>query len=366
MKHIYRFTLDNYSLCKRIILGKNITSSTFNVGGHEWAIVVFFQNKDCISGNHIYFGMCVTLKSSGSRVPFRYKLTLVDQSGEGNHLVVGPSLDEEPDMSPILIDRGQEIGFPCLVRHNVLEESSYLKDDRLKIECTLEVLSTEIMASSSISSVPQRYDLESFLLDMLESGEDSDVIFNVEGMEFRAHKSMLSACSSVFESMFASHLTCHQQQQVVITGIEPQVFKAMLHFIYSDALPEDERSLLDGYDFGTSVSSTIGAKLLAAADKFDVKRLKSMCESYLWRNISLSRLAETLMVAERCNASRLKLFCFGFAVHHFDDLEESDTYNTLKNNFPILLDELVDYVSKERVFQIEKQLPVAWDKFSTQ
>ncbi|EYU37258.1 hypothetical protein MIMGU_mgv1a021528mg, partial [Erythranthe guttata] len=64
-------------------------------------------------------------------------------------------------------------------------------------------------------------------LTMLTSGEGSGVVLNVGGEKFHAHKVILSACSSVFESMFASHLTISDQHAIVISDVEPQMFKRL-------------------------------------------------------------------------------------------------------------------------------------------
>lgn len=86
-----------------------------------------------------------------------------------------------------------------------------------------------------------------------------------------------------------------------------------MHFIYSDTLPEDVIPLLDGYaNFEQS------AKLLAAADKYDMKRLKGICESHIWRSVSLNRFADILSLAEMCNADELKRLCFNFAADSYD------------------------------------------------
>lgn len=52
---------------------------------------------------------------------------------------------------------------------------------------------------------------------------------------------------------------------IVVKDMEPTVFKAMLQYLYSDALPEDE--LAASNSSCSPISETFTAKLLAAADK---------------------------------------------------------------------------------------------------
>jgi speckle-type POZ protein len=51
-----------------------------------------------------------------------------------------------------------------------------------------------------------------------------------------------------------------------VDGVEPRVFRALLHFVYTDSLPEVDEAGAD------KVAMARG--LLAAADRFGVERLK--------------------------------------------------------------------------------------------
>ncbi|KAI3454313.1 hypothetical protein Pfo_010976 [Paulownia fortunei] len=359
VKGLHRFTLENYSLCKGVGQGQPIDSNSFTVGGHQWVVTIFPDGTayDSIDGGdryeegHVYVGLHVSLMSESDGVRCFFKTTLLDQSGKENHLTT--SLFGHVT-GPALIATHQYVGFPCFIERDFLEKSSYLKDDCLKIECTVGVVlpsETEVMTPSIV--VPQCDDVGVDFLAMLETGEGSDIVFNVRGKKFHAHKVILSARSSVFEFMFASLY----QQEMVITNVEPQVFKALLHFIYSDSLPEDESSLTAGYAFGPSVSSTFVAKLLAAANEYDVSRLKRICESHIWRSISLSRFGEILSLAEKYNASVLKHLCFKYAADNYAVLVKLDSFTYLRKNCPLLLNEVEDYISKERLiknFQADK------------
>ncbi|CAK8535330.1 unnamed protein product [Lathyrus sativus] len=48
--------------------------------------------------------------------------------------------------------------------------------------------------------------------------------------------------------------------------------EALHHFIYKDALIEDEEFFMSGSSFLPSISETFAAKLLAAAEKYDLPR----------------------------------------------------------------------------------------------
>lgn len=89
----------------------------------------------------------------------------------------------------------------------------------------------------------------------------------------------------------------------------------MLHFIYRDTLVEDEILVASGSPV-TSVSDTLAAKLLAAADKYGLERLRVMCESYLCKDIHVNTVASTLALADKYHAMELKAACLKFAAEN--------------------------------------------------
>ncbi|KAL9145395.1 hypothetical protein ABFS82_13G039200 [Erythranthe guttata] len=321
VKGIHLFTLENYSLCKGVGYGNPICSNTFTVAGYQWVVFFFLDGTPSEMVE-------LSLKEKSVTNSRFSNLTLLDQSGQGNHLTVYP-INDKQDMGPIVLNTGQQIGAPHLIICDLLEKSPYVRGDSIKIGCTLGILlqpKTEISTTSII--VPQLNEPGFHFLGMLETGEGSDVTF------------IVGARSSVFERILFSHMASDQTEM----------------FIYSDTLPENEMSLVGGYEFGQSMLSIFGAKLLAAADMYDLRRLKNICKFHLWRSISLNRFAEILMIAERCNASLLKNLWFGFAVDHYADIKKLDTFADLEKNCPLLHKELIDYLSKERAVLHPKQI----------
>lgn len=63
---------------------------------------------------------------------------------------------------------------------------------------------------------------------LLESGRLSDVIFEVEGKEIKAHRAIIAAMSETFSAMFEHDLAEKKTGRVVITDCEHAVFQAML------------------------------------------------------------------------------------------------------------------------------------------
>lgn len=91
--------------------------------------------------------------------------------------------------------------------------------------------------------------------------------------------------------------------------------QALLHFIYRDALMEDELVASSSLS-KSSVSDSLIAKLLAAADKYDLSRLRRMCESHLCKDISVNSVGRALALADRYHATELKAVCLRFAAEN--------------------------------------------------
>lgn len=91
--------------------------------------------------------------------------------------------------------------------------------------------------------------------------------------------------------------------------------QAMLHFVYRDSLMEDEL-LASSSSSSPSVCDSLTAKLLSAADRYDLVRLKRMCESHLCKDISVNSVSKTLALADCYHATELKAVCLRFAAEN--------------------------------------------------
>jgi speckle-type POZ protein len=86
--------------------------------------------------------------------------------------------------------------------------------------------------------------------------------------------------------------------------MEPRVFKAMLHFVYNDALPE--------IDVGEMM--VMAQHLLVAADRYCLVRLKLICEEKLCSYIDTGSVGTMLALADQhgCHGHGLQKACLNF------------------------------------------------------
>jgi speckle-type POZ protein len=213
---------------------------------------------------------------------------------------------------------------------------------------------------------------------LLDTQEGVDVIICVAGEKFHAHKLVLASRSSFFRSeLFVSHESDEEQneddtrngiKEIVISDMDPIVFKvvyfyfcanlvphfivwqtlirhfvficanvhvlqAVLHFIYRDNLVNDDelsssssncsifntsagKSLPASSSDCFSIFNTLAGKLMAAANKYELPRLRLLCESYFCKHIVVNSVAATLALADRHHAMELKSVCLKFVTEN--------------------------------------------------
>ncbi|TXG73420.1 hypothetical protein EZV62_001999 [Acer yangbiense] len=227
----HKFVIQGYSLAKGMGIGKHIASDNFTVGGYQWAIYFYPDGKNP-EDNSTYVSVFIALASEGTDVRALFELTLVDQSGKGKHKVHS-HFDRSLESGPYTLK-----GYKRFFRRALLETSDFLKDDCLKINCTVGVVVSAIDCSRLHSIQVPESDIGAQFGMLLENMEGSDVTFNVAGEKFHAHKLVLAARSPTFRSKFFEGSE-EDREEIVISDLEPKVFKAILHFIYRDTLTED-------------------------------------------------------------------------------------------------------------------------------
>ena len=80
---------------------------------------------------------------------------------------------------------------------------------------------------------------------LLETGTESDVVFEVDGKEFQLHKAILRARSQVFAAMFQNDLKEANEGRVEIPDVSAEVFGQLLRYIYSGKIPDMDKYALE-------------------------------------------------------------------------------------------------------------------------
>ncbi|OMO85429.1 BTB/POZ-like protein [Corchorus olitorius] len=340
----HQFKIKGFSLAKGMGVGKYIASETFMVGGYEWAIY-FYPDGKSAEDNASYVSLFIALASEGTDVRALFELTLLDQSGKDRHKVhshFGRTLESGPYT---LKYRGSMWGYKRFFKRTLLESSDYLKDDCLSISCCVGVVKSHTEGPKTYSIVVPPSDIGQHFGRLLESGKGADVKFEVDGETFEAHKLVLAARSPVFRAQLFGPLKDRNTQCIKVEDMEAPVFKALLHFIYWDALPDLEELVGSTSKWA---STLVAQHLLAAADRYAIERLRLLCESKLCEGVAINTIATTLALAEQHNCLHLKAVCLKFVAlpENLKAVMQTEGFEYLKESCPSVLTELLQYVAR--------------------
>jgi len=166
-------------------------------------------------------------------------------------------------------------------------------------------------------------DMGSHLGRLLDCADGSDVSFVVEGEMFPAHRAVLAARSSVFRAQLLGAMADAKMPSITMHDISAATFKAMLRFMYKDALPADD-------ELGHCPLIEVFQDLLAMADR------------KLWENMATDNVGSTLACAETYNCPELKRKCIAFVAkdENLKKIVLTDGFLQLVQKCPSILAEM--------------------------
>ncbi|CAN6288146.1 unnamed protein product [Urochloa humidicola] len=197
-------------------------------------------------------------------------------------------------------------------------------------------------------------DMQRHFTGLLKSGEGTDVTFEVSGETIAAHRCVLAARSAVFRAeLFGPMKEGTTTSAIHIDDMEARVFKLLLSFIYSDLKPDIE----EGYDYDKEDGNVNDAEvmwqhLLVAADRYDIQRLRLMCEDKLCGYISSTTVATLLELAEQHQCTGLKEACLDFLDFpaNLQEVMAAGGLNHLKSSCPSVL---IDLIAKLALLKLD-------------
>ncbi|XP_064459069.1 speckle-type POZ protein-like [Ornithodoros turicata] len=199
-----------------------------------------------------------------------------------------------------------------------------LSHDVLTVSCELTTL--DPCGSSEICTVQNPPRGPSLLDDigrLMEDCDLADITLTAEDKAFHAHKNILAMRSPVFLAMFKNNMRETRVDQVDMEDLSADALEGLITFIYTDSVPNID---------------TLAVDLIQAGEKYDLKRLKSMCEHSLASNISVDTAVEVLRLAMRLNADVLKAFAISYISAHTVDVAKTDGWTAMVEEEPRLLE----------------------------
>eukprot|EP00963_Diacronema_lutheri_P003974 scaffold308_cov327-Pavlova_lutheri.AAC.7 len=306
--------------------------------------------------------------SEGRIVRAFHRFTLVDQSGQENHITKGRR--REQGAVKISCARSDPNARNChgyrkFVRRSVLEnpQYGYLHDDQIVIRYTIELVVTEGGAltrrEAAKLTLPDQLpsSLGKDLTRLLESGQDADVTFHVGNETFPAHRLVLMARSPVLSAMLSSPMKEGEEGVVRVMDVEPFVFRSLLYFIYADDVPE-----LEGEDGMKNVP--LIQHLLAAADRFGLERLRRTCERKLCEAMEVETAATTLALAEQSHAVELKRIALTYVAENLARVMGTDGWEHMVQACPGIMPQVLEAVAQATSHSPNEDRPGGMDEMN--
>ncbi|CAD6212607.1 unnamed protein product [Miscanthus lutarioriparius] len=285
--------IEGYSHTKETPTGTFIRSNPFRAVDHSWSILYYPNGQDSDSSE--YISVFLRLDDEHVTVPVKARATfsLLDRAGK-------PVLSHTRNTGVHHFSGNNACGYPRFIRRAYLEKSEHLEHDRFTVRCDVLVAKefrTERKLPASSSPPLVRSPAEVF--GRMKEGTDGAVIR--------------------------------------VDDIDTQVFKTLLDFVYADMLPDCSKNVTKDKE-----GAAMAQHLLIAADRYNLERLKLICEDKLCDHIDTDSAATILTLAEQHQCHGLKEACFRFlsTPSTLNAVMEKDDFDHLTRSCPSVLKQL--------------------------
>ncbi|CAN6283314.1 unnamed protein product [Urochloa humidicola] len=277
-------------------------SRHFRVGGYRWIIECYPNGCEPEHDGNISFYLVLDQGNVDDPVTVRYKFSFVVVQVQGSEWSLFTRAEETCEFSSADAYR-----LLCSIRRKIFERTRYLENDSFTVRCdiviTKDVSITDAGAVLPANDVLLAPDIRQHLTDLLQSGVGADVTFQIGGKMFTAHRCVLAARSAVFKAQLFGPMKEGTSTSVIhVTDMDERVFNLLLYYMYSDSVPVIRKE-----------EHIIWQHLLVAADRYDLPRLRLICEQELCENyINTSTVANILALADQHHCQVLKEACLDF------------------------------------------------------
>jgi len=158
------------------------------------------------------------------------------------------------------------------------------------------------------------------LSPLLNDPQFSDISFIlIDGQQIRAHKNILMARAPYFKSLLTNGMKETKEKEFLINDWEPDVFKAVLRFIYCDQMAWNPATDIDRiWD------------IFLAGKFYGLERLCRLCETFIVQEkMKTQQLPEIWNTAHELGANYTENCCYRIMELRFEKMVKSEEFLSL-------------------------------------
>ncbi|XP_022523787.2 kelch-like protein 10 [Astyanax mexicanus] len=158
-----------------------------------------------------------------------------------------------------------------------------------------------------------------------------DVVLKVDGVQFRAHKLILCACSEYFRVLLtSSHWTCSEQREYTILDVSPDIMELIIEYAYCHKTDITSKNVVD---------------LLIAADKLDIQGIKNLCCGFLQKQLCPENCISIWRFTELYSCHDLYQKAYSYMLQHFEEV----ILEPVENFLELTLSQLSDILDNSKL-----------------
>ncbi|XP_064455303.1 speckle-type POZ protein-like [Ornithodoros turicata] len=285
-----------------------IESAKFQVGDSEWCFKIYYT-YDVPAGN--YYASTELLRLGND--PIEAKCDFRFLNDEARRSI---KISRNSSSSSYIMGYGTRVADAF---------KRYLSGDVLTL--CFELTTYKMYRTTLCSSIEHEGPtIQDDLRQLKISNESSDVVLVAHGgKKIHAHKLVLAMRSSVFRAMFANDMKEKRESEVTLEDTDAALVEEMLTFMYTDSAPNIKSMATD---------------LILMADKYDLGRLRLLCERELSSNFSVDTVVDVLRLADKLNLTYLRNAAVMYINLHSSYVRKTNGWKAMVQEEPRLLERI--------------------------
>ena len=342
IKYDHAFSIANFSRKMKMPFGESLSSGIFSfmVGDKEtsWSIKCYPNGG---GEEDLGFLSVYLIPEDNTQLPIKTECTLSIINKEGAKSV------SESFENTFAKKFDYDGGHDKLISHEDLQNTdlNLLPDDVLTIHCAITVPREDESVVTSgtnrplLSEVPagdteKQVSILKCVQDSYINGQFTDCVIVCNGRKFNCHKVILAGRSPVFNAMFTHDMEESRSGRLDIKDLDVDTVGKMLTYIYSDKIDNTDGKCKE-------------EMLLAAAEKYDLPGLKSLCENALSKAMTIDNVLDMLLLADLNKAKSVKDVAINFIIENAQEIVSQEGWSKKLEKFPTILSDLFKAATKK-------------------